>query len=130
MRNLERTKSFYVTSYLVYMLSRNIKYKGPIRKGEVGNKQGQHKVYECYLQLHLHEKAQYRRVNDIFTMCLTRLLQGGVHKRLSKEAMSLVEKYKSWFIQFPTFTYIRIQGFTSEPYKLLRYRLTRWCCLR
>lgn len=60
-------------------------------------------------------------VNDTFTMYLTRLLQVEVHKRLSKEAMSLIEKYGSWYIQLPTFTYLRIQGFTFEPYKLPRY---------
>lgn len=54
-------------------------------------------------------------------MYITRSLQGEIHKWLSKEATKLVEKYGSWCIQFPTFTYLWIQGFQSEPYKLPRY---------
>lgn len=38
LRNWERTKSFYMISYLVYMLARHIVYKGLLCKGEVGNR--------------------------------------------------------------------------------------------
>lgn len=68
MSSLERTKSFYMTSYLVYMLATHIVYKILVCKGEVGNRSGQYKVYDCYPQLHLHEKKQYRRVHNAFTM--------------------------------------------------------------
>lgn len=115
-------------SYVVYALARHIRYKGLICKGEVGIKKGQLKVYDCYPQLRLHEK-QFRRVNDMFTMYLTRLLQGGLHMRLSKGAMALVEKYGSWFIQFPTFSYIRIQGCSYHPYHLPRYPTDRMVLL-
>lgn len=98
LRNLERTRTFYMSSYVIYMLAKNIRYKGLICKGEVGNKRDQLKVYDWYPHLQLHEKEHHRRVNDGFLMYLTRLLQGGTHKRLSKEAMALVEKYGSWFI--------------------------------
>lgn len=97
-----------MSSYVVYALARHIRYKGLICKGEVGIKKGQLKVYDCHPQLWLHENQHFRRVNDVFTMYLTRLLQGGLHIRLSKGAMVLVEKFGWWFIQFSKFSYIRI----------------------
>lgn len=72
-------------------------------------------------QLSMYKIEDYKRVNDAFTMYITRMLQGGIHRRLSKEAIELIEKYGSWYIQFPTFTYLRIHGFQSEPYRLPRY---------
>lgn len=110
-----------MTSYLVYAVARFVVYKRLICKGEVRNGPRQHKVYECYPQLNMHKIEHYRRVNDAFTMYIIRLLQGGIHKGLSKEATKLVEKYGSWHIQFPTFTYLRIRGFRIEPYRLPMY---------
>lgn len=37
LRNVQRSKSFAMTSYLVYLLARFVTYKGLICKGEVGN---------------------------------------------------------------------------------------------
>ena len=61
------------------------------------------------------------RVNDVFSMRIVRTLQKRPHIRMSMGAMKLVEEYGAWFIQFPTFSYIRVQGFSTEPYKLPRY---------
>ena len=61
------------------------------------------------------------RVNDIFAMCIVRTLQKRPHIRMSMGVMKLVKEYGAWFIQFPTFSYIRVQGFSIEPYKLPRY---------
>lgn len=89
-------------------------------------------MYECYPQLHYYDIAQreknniayaigwYERVNDAFTMRLVRLLQRGLHRRLSEQAIILTRKYGAWFIQFPRFTYIRIGGFEGAPFQLPR----------
>ncbi len=54
------------------------------------------------------------RVNDIFSMCIVRTLQKRPNIRISMGAMKLVEEYGAWFIQFPTFSYIRVQGFSTK----------------
>lgn len=71
-------------------------------KGEIGNGPDQVKVYDCYPQLHYQDIAQreknnpayavgqYERVNDAFTMRLVRLMQRGLHIRLSEQATNLV----------------------------------------
>lgn len=96
LRNMVKTKTFNMTSYLVYLLVGFVVYKGLICKGEVENWPGQYKVYECYPQLHMHEIEDYRRMNDAFTTYIARLPQGRIHKWLSKEATQHIEKYGSW----------------------------------
>lgn len=104
--------SFYISSYVIYVLAWCYRYKGLICKGIVGNKDDQFKAYDCYPQLHMQEKSHFKRVNDAFLMCITRTLQGGTHQRLTQEAKDLISRFGSWYIQFPRFTYLRIQGFT------------------
>lgn len=134
---LEEKKYFTVTSYLVYMFARHQPLPRLIKKGEIGNGPNQGKVYDCYPQLHYYDIAQreknniayaigqYECVNDAFTMHLVRLMQEGLHIRLSKQATTLIRKYGAWFIQFPRFTYIKIVGFEGTPYQLPRYPLDR-----
>ena len=43
--------------------------------------------------------------------------------------MMLVEEYGAWFIQFPTFSYIQAQGFSTEPYKLPKYPMDKMVLL-
>lgn len=54
-------------------------------------------------------------------MHITRLLQGAKHVRILDQAKELIKKYGAWFIQFPTFSYIRIDGCQRAPYRLPRY---------
>lgn len=70
--------------------------------------------------MHLGHK-DYHRANDAFTMHITRMLQNAEHVRLSDGAKGLIKNYGAWFIQFPTFTYIRIDGCPVAPYRLPRY---------
>lgn len=91
--NFEETKTFHMSSYIVYSLARYYKYPGLTCKGVVGNGEGQFKAYDCYLQLQLKEKSHFRRAHDAFLMYITRLLQGGTHQRLSHEAKSLISRY-------------------------------------
>ena len=63
LRNLRKTKQFYMSSYMIYLLAR--KYTGLVSKCMIGNYKDQFKEYDCYPELQLHERASYRRVNDI-----------------------------------------------------------------
>jgi len=48
LKGLQETKTFYMSSYVIYMLTRNERYLGLNCKGRVGNGEGQFKVYDCY----------------------------------------------------------------------------------
>lgn len=107
---LERTKTFYIGSYIIYSLAWAYEYIGLMYRGPVGTRSGQLRACESYPQLHYLNKPHYRRVNDAFTMHITRTLQGGIHKRLSREAKELIK-----------FTYIRVQGCSCPPLMLPQY---------
>lgn len=62
-------------------------------------------------------------------MYIVRIVQGGTHQRLMQEAKDLVRKFDSWYIQFPKFTYIRVQGFAGCPYKLPSYPIDKMISL-
>lgn len=125
LKNLEENMTFYMSSYLVYSLARTYRYRGLTCRGEVGNKENQFAVYDCYPQLHLEGTLHFKRVNDAFMMHITRMLQGGLHQRLSQESKYLVSRFGYWYIQYPRFTYLRIQGFSGPPYKLPMYPTNR-----
>lgn len=91
--NLESTKSFHMSSYVVYMLARAYRYAGLICRGPMGNIENELKVYNCYPQLQLSEKTHFRKAHDAFIMYITRILQGGTHQRLSHESKSLMNRY-------------------------------------
>lgn len=125
--NLERTKTFHMISYIIYLLAATYRYSGLICKGIVGGGKNEFRSYDCYPQLQLKEKNF--RDHDAFLMYITRALQGGTHNRLSHESKSLISRYGSWFIQFPKFTYIKIQGFTGRPYRFPIYPTNRMVLL-
>lgn len=83
MKRLGRTKIFYMSSYIIYSLTRAHEYAGLMYRGVVGTRVGEMKGCESYTQLHYLGKTNFRRVNDAFTMHLARTLQGGIHQRLS-----------------------------------------------
>lgn len=83
LRNLEKTRSFYMSSCIIYLLARNYKYIGLICKDIMGNDENKFKAYDCYPQLQLYEKSHFKRVNDAFLMYITRMLQRGTHQRLT-----------------------------------------------
>lgn len=115
LKNLEADRTFYMSSYLFYSLATTYRYRGLTCRGEVGNKENQFLVYDYYPQLHMEEKFHFKRVNDTFLMHITRTLQGGLHQRLSQESMDFISRFGYWYIQYPKFTYIRIQGFPDLP---------------
>lgn len=114
-----------MSSYIIYSLARAHEYAGLTYRGPVSTRAGELRACESYTQLHYPIKIHYKRVNDAFTMHITRTLQGGIHQRLSPQAKELIEKFGVWFIQFPKFTYIRIQGCSCPSYMLPRYPTDR-----
>lgn len=110
LRRLVPTKSFHMSSYVIYSLAKFFEYAGLPHRGVVGKGPEEIRVCDSYAQLHHPPKNYYKLVNDTFTMHITRTLQGEIHQRLSPEAQEPVKKHGVWFIQFPKFTYIRIHG--------------------
>lgn len=60
------------------------------------------------------------KVNNDITMRLRQELQRCPKKRLSPKAISVITQFSSSFIQFPSFTSIKIVGFDEFPWKLPR----------
>lgn len=114
-----------MSSYIIYSLAKAHEYAGSIYRGPISTRARELRAYESYTQLHYPGKIHYRGVNDAFTINITRTLQGNIHQRLSPQAKELVEKFGVWFIQFPKFTYIRVQGCSCPPYMLPRYPTDR-----
>lgn len=74
LRRLIHTRTFNMSSYVVYSLARNYEYVGLIYKGVVGRRPGEIRACEAYMQLHHSTRQHYGRVNDAFTMHITRIL--------------------------------------------------------
>lgn len=68
LRRLMHTRTFYMSSYVIYSIARNYEYPGLMYRGIVGRRPGQIKVYDCYSQLKHLPKQHYKRVNDAFTI--------------------------------------------------------------
>lgn len=56
-------------------------------------------------------------------------MQEGLQQRLSKQAIALVRRYWTWFIQFPRFSYLRVSEFEGPPYRLLKYLIDKMVLL-
>ena len=54
-------------------------------------------------------------------MRICRELQGFSERRFSEEAMVAISQFGSFFIQFSSFSYLRIAAFDGLPLKLPRY---------
>lgn len=115
-----KSQSFFMSSYVIYMLARREGFDSLPAKGIMGCGPAQLKVHECYPQLHLHNVSSYKLANDTFTMYLIRLVQKELHTRVPPQARALVQKYGATFLLFPKFTYIRMQGFSFQSHKLPR----------
>jgi len=108
------------------MLARNFVYPRLTKLEIVGNAARELKVYDYYPQMqHVNSLVHYKRVNDAFTMHITKILQGDMSKRISLEATNVVQNYGYSFIQFLKFTYLRVQGFKEHHIDYLNTPLTR-----
>jgi len=81
-------------------LARRNHYVGLSKIREVGNDEQTHiKVYECYPQLTSSQSLiHFKRVNDAFTMYITRMLQGNTALRISTIVMNEIIGYGRWYI--------------------------------
>lgn len=118
-----------MSSYVIYTVARCYEYAGLTHRGIVGRGLREIRVCDSSAQLHHPPKKHFKIVNDAFTMHITRILQGGIHQQLSLDAQEFVKKHGAWFIQFPKFTYIRVQRCPSPPYMLPRYPRDRMVLL-
>lgn len=76
LRRLVPTKSFYMSSYVIYSLARCYEYAGLSHRGIVGRGPREIRVCDSYAQLHHPPKKHLKIFNDAFTMHITRTLQG------------------------------------------------------
>lgn len=70
----------------------------------------------------LSEKSkEYRIVNDAFIFVVIQFIEGDYTKRLFDDVVAQVTTLGEYYIQFKTFTYLRVAGATINPKKLPRY---------
>lgn len=80
------------------------------------------KSYDFYPCLQLENSyKKYTKVSDDFTMIICRELQGFPERRFSLEAMVSISNFRSYFIQFSSFSYLHLVAFDGFPLKLPRY---------
>ena len=60
-------------------------------------------------------------MNDAFIFIIIRFIEGDYGKRFFDEAKAQITTLRAYFIQFKTFTYIRVVGASINPKKLPRY---------
>lgn len=113
------TMMFYMNSYLVYIAASHRHFPGLSTKGD----RSLIAVWDYYDQLPLRpNRFHYRRVQGAFFghyMCLfDKTLK---NRRVSYAAREKVSEYGFLFLQFPTFTYMRVGCYSGQPYMLPRY---------
>jgi hypothetical protein len=95
-------------SYLVYLVAFQGKFRGLNVEGTL---EVQH-IYNYYSQLEFSvAKHHYKWVNDAFLMDTVQDLDQELHVRISSATRAAISEWVDWFIQFSTFTYIRVYTF-------------------
>lgn len=119
LKEVKVTLKFYMISYLVYEAASMRQYPGLSTKGD----RRLVPVWEYYDQLTIKNQGSlYRRVNDAFFAVWKCMFDKGLQKRrISDAAYNRVSHFGCVFLQFPTFTYIRIGCFSGEPFILPRF---------
>ena len=64
---------------------------------------------------------KFKKVHDIFYRRLCSEMKSPSHHRLSPESQKLIQSFGNLYIQFPKFTYLRIEGFDEEPLCLPKF---------
>lgn len=113
------TFTFYMNSYLVYIAASLRHFPGLSTKGD----RMLVPVWEYYDQLPLRSsRSHFRRVRDaFFGHYLCQFDKNLKNKRVSDEAWEKVKEYGCLFLQFPTFTYMRVGCYGRQPYMLPWY---------
>ena len=73
----------------------------------------------------LDQSKEYKIVKDAFIFSIIIFIEGDYTKRILDDAMAHIIVLKAYFIQFRTFTYLRVAGTTANSKKLLRYPCDR-----
>ena len=112
-----------MNSYLVYIVAAMGFFSGLSTKGD----RLQVPVWEYYDQITLaNNKFHYKRVQDAFFGHYRCLFDKQLCiKRVFDATWEKVNQYGCIFLQFPTFTYLRVGYFKGEPYTLPRYATDR-----
>lgn len=122
MKEVHQTQKFFFTSYVIWVAARAGKFMGLQVEGQLGDEEGQKKVWEYYSRLPLvNAKAHFKRINDAFIFPIIIKLIGDTGYRIIPEAMAIIREWACWFIQNPHSTYIRVSGFIGNPMLLPKY---------
>lgn len=113
------TMTFYMSSYLVYLAASLRHFSGLSTKGD----RSLIPVWEYYDQLPLRpSRLHFRRVQDaFFGYFICQFVKTLKNRRISNEAWERVNEYGCLFLQFLTFTYMRVGCYNGQPYILPRY---------
>ena len=64
-------------------------------------------------------------MNETFIFAIIRFIKGDYAKRMSVEIATRITDLGTYYIQFKTFTYLRVEGRMVNPKKLPRYLFDR-----
>lgn len=91
MKEVHQTKNFFFTSYVIWVGAKAGRFLGLQVGGQLGEEEGQKKVWEYYSQLTLaNEKAHFKRINDAFIFPIIIKLIGDTGYWISPEAMTII----------------------------------------
>lgn len=118
---IKNNHKFYMTSYLLYLLVvRAMDYPRLFKKGIMQDANAC--PYIVYPQL-MKKKVpknikEYMIVNDAFIIWF---IKGDYEKIMSNDVVTKILEFDTYYIQFRTFTYLRVVGMTVNSKKLPRY---------
>lgn len=119
---VQQTKNFFMTSYVVWLVAQVGKFSALKIEGKLGEELEQKRVWEYYTQLPISQaKLHFKKINDAFIYVVIIKLIGDVGFRLTVEAMQMIKMWGCWFLQKQWSTYLRVSGFTGNPFLLPRY---------
>jgi hypothetical protein len=118
------TLTFYMNSYLAYASAAIRQYQGLTIDGD----RKLVPVYKLFPQITLKGIIKnFRRVSDALFAPIFCMFDPSLSKKIIfYEAWEVVNKYGCVFLQFPTFTYLKVGCFKGYPYILPRYPSDKW----
>ena len=102
---------FYMASYLVYLLAtRAMDNPRLFKKGSMQDANTwPYIVYAQFVKKNIPKNnKEYRIVNDAFIFTIIQYIEGDYVKRMSEEATTKISKIGAYYIQYRTFTYLRV----------------------
>lgn len=109
---------FDMCSYLVCLIA----FQGEFRILNNAGTLGVQKVHEHFTRLEFTQAERHvKRTSDHFIMHTVRDLDHEMHARISQTAREAMTDWADWFIQFPTFSYIRVYGYIGHLAMMPQY---------